>query len=217
MGVHRDRLGEATANARQLRAALGADVREARLAAGLSQEAAASAVGMSHAQLGRIERVELRDLTIEQASRACAAVGLKLVGRAYPHGDPIRDAAQVALLARLHRLLSSSVRWRTEVALRVPGDLRAWDAEARFPDASVKIEAETRIRDIQAIDRRIALKQRDDAVEVVVLLINDSPANRATLAQHREALRSRFPADGREILRAFRTGRCPTASGILFL
>jgi len=59
------RLATALADARAIRGAIGDEIRQARLNAGLSQHAAGLAVGMSHAQLGRIERAELRALTVD--------------------------------------------------------------------------------------------------------------------------------------------------------
>ena len=212
-----DRLGRALAQARAARGEVGREIRDARLNAGLSQVVAARAVQMSHAQLGRIERAELRGLTVKQASRACAAVGLKLVVRTYPDGDPIRDAGHAALLRRFSAVLPVGVRWRTEVPMPIAGDLRSWDAIATFHDGALAIEAEMRLRDPQALDRRIALKQRDAEIDRVLLLINDSEANRRAIRASRESLRSRLPLDGREILRAVRRGRVPHASGILLL
>jgi hypothetical protein len=95
------------------------------------------------------------------------------------------------------------------VPIPIHGDRRAWDA--------IAVEAETRLRDIQALERRIALKQRDGGVDVVILLVNDTAANRRVLAAHREALRARFPLDGRAILAALRAGRAPQDSGIVVL
>ena len=172
---------------------------------------------MSHAQLGRIERGQLRRLSVEQVSRACAAVGLKLVVRAYPDGEPVRDAAQVALLQRLRALLPPGVGWRTEVPIPISGDLRAWDAQLSFPDGLVGIEAESRLRDIQALDRAIGLKCRDGGVDRVILLVNDTAANRRALRHAREGLRANFPLDGRAILRSARSGHRPGASGIVIL
>jgi transcriptional regulator with XRE-family HTH domain len=213
----RDRLGEALFAARTIRASLGDEIRDARLDAGLSQRVAAAAVGISHSQFGRIERGELRELTVEQLSRACGAVGLKLVARAYPVGEPVRDAAQIALLSRFRRLLPPGVGLETEVPLPIPGDLRAWDGLATFPDGAVAVDAESRLRDAQALDRRMGLKQRDGAVDRVILLVNDTAWNRRVMRAARDALRGRFPADGRELLRAIRAGHAPGRSGILVL
>ena len=172
---------------------------------------------MSHTQLGRIERGELAAVSVDQLARACAAVGLRLVARAYPDGDPIRDAGQIALLARFRVILPATATWKTEVPLPIVGDLRSWDAVVRLGGVAFAVEAETRLRDVQALDRRIALKQRDAGVELVILLVAATEANRRALHHARESLRSRFPLDGRAILGAVRAGRSPTASGIALL
>jgi hypothetical protein len=172
---------------------------------------------MSHAQFGRIERGELGGLTIDQAGRACAAVGLRLFVRAVPGGDPAQDAGQLALLERFRRQLPATVPMGTEVPLPIPGDLRAWDGFIRIGDVKIGVEAEARIRDAQAIDRRIALKQRDGGVDIVILLVADSASNRRMLVLHREALRSSFPLDTRQVMTALRAGRPPSASGIVVL
>jgi len=80
------------------------------------------------------------------------------------------------------------------------------------------VEAETAIRDGQAIERRIELKRRDDpSVDRVVLLVADTRRNREALALLCEGLRDRYPLDGREVLGALGAGRHPPASGIVIL
>lgn len=217
MASREDRTNEGRSNARSIRGTMGQELRGARLAGGLSQFAAGAAAGMSHAQFGRIERGELRELTVDQLSRACAAVGLRLAVRAYPDGDPVRDAAQLALLERFRSCLPAGTRWRTEVPLPIVGDRRAWDGLANIGKGSLGVEAETRLRDIQALERRLALKQRDGGIERMVLVVSDTRLNRRVLDLHREALRPMLPLDGREILRALRSGRLPEASGIVLL
>jgi len=73
--------------------------------------------------------------------------------------------------------------------------------------AAVAVEAEVRLTDIQALDRRIALKRRDGDIDVVILLIGDTKVNRAVIAAHRSALRPAFPLDARGVL-----GLSPPAS-----
>ncbi len=196
---------------------MGQEVRGARLAGGLSQLVAGGAVGMSHAQFGRIERGELRELTVDQLSRACAAVGLRLVVRAYPDGDPVRDAAQLALLERFRARLPRDTPWRTEVPLPVAGDRRAWDGVATLRDGALGVEAETRLRDIQALGRRLGLKMRDGSLERMVLVVSDTRSSRRVLEIHRDALRSLLPLDGRDVFRALRSGHLPEASGLVLL
>ena len=104
----------------------------------------------------------------------------------------------------------------TEMPLPIPGDLRAWDALIRLDD-HVAVEAETRLGDVQALDRRVQLKLRDGGVDIVILLVSDTAHNREILDVHRNALRSTFPLDGRQLLPVLRVGRAPSASGILVL
>ena len=82
---------------------------------------------MSQAQLGRIERGELSDLTLEQVCCAGLAVGLRLGARLYPDGDPVRDDAQLRLLERFRSLCPPGAAWATEVPLPIAGDRRAWE------------------------------------------------------------------------------------------
>jgi transcriptional regulator with XRE-family HTH domain len=188
-----------------------------RKLAGVSQETAGHAAGMSRAQFGRIERADVRHLTIDQASRAAAAVGLGLVVKTYPDGDPARDAAQLALLERFRQRLPPTALWRTEVPMPIPGDRRAWDGWALVRARAAGCEAETRLNDAQALERRIALKQRDGGVDIVLLVVADTTANRKFLAIHREQLRGLLPLDSRQVLEAFRRGELPDRSGIVIV
>jgi transcriptional regulator with XRE-family HTH domain len=202
--------------ARIIRATAG-EIRQTRRGSGLSIRTVASSVGMSESTFGQIERSELPEVTVAQLATACAAVGLRFSARSYPDGDPIRDAGQIQLLERFRRELPNSVAWRTEVPVPVPGDLRAWDGHCRFGAVVVGVEAETRVIDVQALDRRIGLKARDADVAIVILVVADTVTNRRRLRDHREALRASFPLDTRAVLAAVRDGRSPAASGIAVL
>jgi hypothetical protein len=103
------------------------------------------------------------------------------------------------------------------VPVPIPGDLRAWDAQLRIDGAIVGIEAEMRLSDLQALDRRIALKCRDSGISIVILLVADTRANRRILSEQRETLRASFPLDTRAVMSALRSGRAPAASGIVVL
>ncbi|MGZ8501685.1 MAG: helix-turn-helix transcriptional regulator [Candidatus Limnocylindrales bacterium] len=203
--------------ARRALLALGDEIREARLDAGLSQALVGSAASVSHATVGRIERGQQAGASLALLSRICAAVGLDLSLRAYPGADPIRDVAQVRLLARLRDRAGPGLAWRTEVPLPIPGDPRAWDATISARGVAMAVEAETRLRDVQAVDRRIARKRRDGQLDLVILLVADTAANRRALAAAREALRASFPLDGRVVLPALVAGRLPAESGIVLL
>jgi hypothetical protein len=73
------------------------------------------------------------------------------------------------------------------------------------------------VHDLQAVERRIALKRRDDGDVVVLLLVNDTRINRQALAAGATSLRAVLPLDARAMLSALRTGRCPAQSGIVLL
>ena len=191
------------------------DGRLARVGAGLTQEDVGEAIGASHARVGRFERGEIAYPDIEFMSAYCAVLGLDLAVRAYPAGDPIRDRAQLALLERLRARLHPSLRWRTEVPLPIEGDLRAWDAEIRGGDPRpwrARVEAETRISDGQALERKLALTLRDDSDGHLILLVADTRTNRRTLATLREGLRSKLPLNTRAILAALSRGEEPPGS-----
>lgn len=210
-------LVETRVEMRRAEGELAHEIREACVSSGLSQRAARHRVGMSHAQFGRIERAKLDEPTFDQAGRACAAVGLRLIIKAVPGGDPALDSEQLALLDRFRRRLPETVRMGTEVPLPIPGDRRAWDGFIRIDRVAIGVEAEARIRDAQAVDRRCALKRRDGEVDIVILLIADTRANRRMLALHRQSLRSNFPLDTRQVMTALRSGHAPSAGGIVVL
>lgn len=208
----------AQATSRRLISIAIADIKATRIRAGLSQRDVGRSVEMSASQVGRFERGQLRDVTIEKVCRLSAAVGLEASLRLYPDGDPVRDAAQVRLLVRVHERIAVAVGWRTEVPLFGRDDARAWDAVADGTGCIDGFEAETRLNDIQATERRVMLKLRDDAsIRHVFMVVADTRANRAALALGRETLRGNFPLDTREVLASFANGRCPGANGLIII
>jgi hypothetical protein len=121
------------------------------------------------------------------------------------------------LLARFRQQLHPSLRFRTEVPV-VPGQgLRAWDAEVAAASERIQVEAETALHDLQAVDRRIALKIADGGADRVVLLVADTKRNRGVLREFRPLLQDHYPLDTRTVMRALRVGRVPEASGIVLL
>jgi transcriptional regulator with XRE-family HTH domain len=180
----------------------------------------ARAIRSSHTRIGRFERGEAASPDLDFLSAYCAVVGLDLSIRTYPAGDPIRDRGQHALLERFRPRLHPSLRMPTEVALPIEGDLRAWDAEIRpTPPARwrVRVEAETRLADGQALQRKLALKLRDDPDGHLILLVADTRSNRAALRLIREGLRELLPLDTRELLAALGRGDEPAGSGIVIM
>lgn len=210
-------LEDADALVRRIRFEMGREIREARLSGGTSLRAAAASIRMSHTHFRRLERGEIERLTLEQLSRGCAAVGLQLLVRALQGGGTALDAGQLALINRLRAQLPAAVRVRTEVPLPIQGDRRAWDAMLDLDPDAVGVEAEARLRDAQALDRKCGLKLRDAGLTRMVLLVADTKGNRRFLELYREDLRATFPLDTRPVMAAVRTGRTPEASGIVVL
>ena len=104
---------------------VGEELREARLQAGLAQAELGAAVDLSKSEVSRIELGRASYVPYERLVLVAAALRLDVPLRTFPAGEPIRDAAQLALLAKLRVLLSPALRWRTEVPLNIPADRRA--------------------------------------------------------------------------------------------
>ena len=195
---------------------LGRDIRDARRLAGLSQDRVGRSAGISHTHLSRIERGRVPNLSISLAARIAAAVGLDLSVRTFPGGIRIRDVGQVRLLARFRAMVGPGITWRSEVPVAGFGDPRAWDQVMAAGDRRAGVEAEVRIHDWQALDRKISLRQRDSGIQVVLLVLADTRHNRAVLREIGPDATARFPESSRAALTALRNGSLPETSTILF-
>jgi hypothetical protein len=91
------------------------------------------------------------------------------------------------------------------------------DGLTRLHGRSIGVEAETRVTDVQAVARKVQLKKRDARLDVLILLVSDTQANRSALALHREALRAAFPLDTRAAMTALAAGEPPPADAIVIL
>jgi transcriptional regulator with XRE-family HTH domain len=196
---------------------LGRQIHDSRLTLGLSQAEVGRFVGVSASTVSRIERGFLRTVSLDLLCRVMAVVGMELNARGYPGGSPVRDRAHLALLERLRSTLPSDASWRTEVPLPNPGDHRAWDAVYKCDASRIGIEAETRPTDVQELQRRLALKERDGGVDRVVLVLSDTRHNRGLLRDHGDGLRATFPVPGGEALIALREGRDPGGNAIILI
>lgn len=192
-----------------------ADISRSRRGAGLSQEEIGRPCGLTRSQVARTEAGSRRT-TIRELACLGAAVGLDVRLRAYPAGDPLRDAGQQRLLERLLTRLHPSLRWSSEVPLPIEGDLRAWDAVIRSDGWRLAVEAETVLDDLQALERRLSLKHRDGGGDHVLLLVADTHRNRRALAAAPGAFAD-LPLGTRAVLAALRAGREPGGSGIVIL
>lgn len=197
---------------------LGDEVRQGRLSRGLSQLEVARVASISQAKVSQIETASLATVSIRDVCHLLATVGLELSARAYPAGPPLRDAAHRALLERLRARIGQSVRWKFEVPFPITGGLRAWDAVMELANVRVAVEAETRVRDVQALQRRVSLKLRDDPNTTrVVLLIADTRSNREMVRAEARILSEEYPLSPRAMLSSLSEGRAPESSGVVLL
>ena len=217
MPVNERRADRGARIGRLLHRTLGQELRDLRRQAGLSQRQVAAEIGVDHSVVSRIETGVAAPATLDLYARLFAVLGGRLSVKVYPEGDPLRDAAQLKLIERLVRELHAAIRVRREVPLGITGDLRAWDLVLSAGDREAAVEAETMLHDLQALERKIALKQRDGGMEVVLLLVAGTDRNRRIVRANREVLRGRFPLDTREALAHLRAGQLPPASGIVVL
>lgn len=194
---------------------MGEEIRLARVARGLSQEEAGRPVGMSRSKVGRIERNEPPAASLIEIVMLAVVVGLEVSIRAYPVGPPHRDRAHAGLLERFRVRIDAGWRWGTEVPLPNRGDLRAWDALIVRPGLRIGVDAETRARDGQELERRFALKERDGGVDRVVMLLSDTRVNRSFLRERAASFAARFPIPGSVALRALADGRDPGGNAVI--
>lgn len=195
---------------------IGRDVRRHRTGSGLSLRDVDAASGVDHVQIWEFEHGRRSGLALDDIAAIGAVVGLDVRLRAFPGGDAIRDAGQARLLDRLRTRLHPGLHWATEVPLPIRGDLRAWDAVIAGASWRLPVDAETVLADVQATERRLTLKTRDTAADIVVLLVADTRRNRHALASAPSAFRE-LPGRTRDVLGALGRGEPPRASGIVLL
>ena len=97
------------------------------------------------------------------------------------------------------------------------GDLRGWDGVVVAEGWADPVEAETRPTDMQALQRRLALKLRDSGFTEVILLILDSRHNRGLIREYRTLLSDTFPVPGYRALELLGAGVAPGGSSIVLL
>ena len=210
-------LDRGTERGRRLRTAVGAEIRDARVNRDLTLRAVCDAVGVSASTGSRLERGLLDHVDVMLLARICSVVGLDLSIKTYPGGQPIRDAAQMALLRRFSKGLHPSLAWATEVPLPGVGDQRAWDGLVRGSGWSFGVEIETAPRDGQATLRRLALKVRDGRVDGVLLVLPDSRQARTFLHEIDVVAQSSFPVPGARALELLRVGADPGGSALVIV
>jgi transcriptional regulator with XRE-family HTH domain len=204
---------------RDLREA-GANLRDARLVAGLTLDSVAHAIGSSASSVLRVERgTQPGPRPVTLAAHA-AAVGLRARIRLYPEGPPIRDAAQVALIREFRARLHPDIGFTLESpAIEVPGanDVRAFDALLTIGACRCGVELYTRFHDCQAQLRAALVKQRDAGVDRLLVVVKATHANRRAVAAAADLIATTLPLGTRQTMRALAAARDPGANGLVML
>ena len=222
MPARRGPLTRGTERGMSLVQALMREAEAARIANGTSYVAIGRALRLGSGQVAKIMRSQTSRVSVVRVAQILEAVGLRLAASAFPAGPPVRDAGQLALLARFRERISPALRWSEEVPvveLMTAGvaDLRAWDAGIDGAAVRVRLDAETHVGDLQLVQRRVALKQRDGLVGCVILLLSDTQHHRRLLRVAGDGLRAQFPVSQRAALRALRDGAAPGGNAIVLL
>lgn len=155
-------------------------------------------------------------MTIDLAARVAEVLGLELAASLHPNGDSVRDRGQLALLARMRARIPNAPGWRIEVPVPIAGDLRSGDAMVTVESGDILIEAETRLDDLQAVERKGAAKARDLGAIWFVLLVADTRHNRQVIRDHPELL-ERFPIGTRACLARLANGHDPGGDALVIL
>lgn len=188
----------------------------ARRAAGISQRELGRQARVPHNRIQRIERGEQRDLSIDLTARLAAVLGLEFSATLHPDGDPVRDRAHIGLLNRFRARLSVGLRWRTEVPVPIEGDRRSADGVVDGEAFAALVEAETRIDDVQAVERKVRSKQRDMGLRRAILVVADTRHNRSVIRSV-PALRAAFPISTRACFAALAQGRDPGGDALVIV
>jgi transcriptional regulator with XRE-family HTH domain len=211
-------LNRGTGRGKALTARVVAELVEARKTAGVSQRAVANLLGWSRSDLSRVERlVQPGSISLIDLSQCAAVLGLELSVGLHPAGEPIRDKGHQVLIRRFLQNVAPGWRVDREVPLPNLHDPRAWDVVLRIVGCVVGVEAETRVRDVQALVRRMRQRQRDGGAGVIVLVLADTAHNRRVLPELLEGLGQEFATSPGVVLRALREGRPMPGSGVILL
>lgn len=192
------------------------ELREGRLARGLTQSAVARALSCSRSRICRVELARVRHLRVEYLARHAAVVGLRLSVKLYPAAGALRDEAQVRYIARFVERIGHLWRVRLDVPIPLPGDLRAIDVVLDGA-CVICVEVITRLRDLQAQLRAAQLKQRDFGATRLIIVVAGSNANRRALNEARATLLASFDLDTRRTLAKLRAGEDPGRDAVVVL
>lgn len=200
----------------------GQEMRDARRAAGLTQDGLALRAGISQPMISRIERgASAPDL--RAMARLARGVGQHLSVRLYPSdGIRLRDSGQLGLAEVIRAAAHPSWRLSLEVPVARPPDRRAADMVLVSIAGVLLVEIERGLRDLQAQLRaaqlkRLALTERLGRNIRLVVAVPDSSAARQAVAPHATVLHSALPVTSRAAWAAIRSGASLDGDALLWV
>jgi transcriptional regulator with XRE-family HTH domain len=210
------------ARGRDLTARFGRELRDERVAQGVSQRLLARRAGISQARVSAIER-GVRQLDVSLAARLAAGVGGELGMRLYPGvGIGLRDSGQLRTAQLIREAVPAGARVTLEAPIGVGHDLRAADMLIEGQREAVVIEVERALTDFQAQLRRaqlkrVALAERLARTVRLVIAVPDTPRNQRNVATYRDLIESALPVSSRRIWAALRSAEPVGGDGLLWV
>jgi transcriptional regulator with XRE-family HTH domain len=199
---------------------IGSEIALARADGGWSRATVAMRAGVSADTERRVEQGD-PGVRLETLCAVGAAVNIDIVVQAYPARQPsLRDSGQLGIAEILCALASD--RLNPAIEVRVGDDGKAVDVGFFGAEEIIDAEIERLLLDLQRQYRRAALKRdelarRHNRPVRLVLVVEDTPRNRAAVAEHAPFLRRVLPADSREVLLSLRTGAPLGKDGLLWI
>jgi transcriptional regulator with XRE-family HTH domain len=199
---------------------IGRAIRTARGTTGFSVAAACTRAGVAASTWRRIEG-GAAGATIATLCAMTDAVGLDFVAQVFPgRGPRLRDTGQMELAHAI--AVMASAAWKVNLEVLAGDHGEAIDMVLKRPDEIVAIEIERLMLDAQAQIRRHTIKRDWLAAHAerdvrLVVVVEDTPRNRATIGPHMTLLRTVLPAGSREVYRALRLGQPLGRDGLTWI
>ncbi len=197
--------------------AVRAELRTARLDANLSQAALAERIGWSQTRYSQFER-NAHPITVQDVCLVATLLGLKPSLNLYRLEEGLRDQGSTRLIERFCALLAPVWSVRREAPFPRVGDLRSWDVLIRLGSAfRAGIEAETRLRELEELVRRIRQRELHGRVDAIVVVLSRSEHNRRHVDELRAALGLAYATPPSDIVKALEAGTPLPGSGVILL
>jgi transcriptional regulator with XRE-family HTH domain len=194
-----------------------AEIKGARLEANVSQSALAKRIGWPQTRYSLFER-GVRPTSVEDLCVVAAILGLRPKFELYRAEEGARDQGHSRLMARFRELLAAAWTATREAPFPTLGDLRSWDILIRLGTVyRVGVEAETRLRDIQELVRRIRQRELHGGVDHILIVLSDSQHNRRYADELRTTLGPDYATSRGELVAALKAGQPLPGSGVLLV